>query len=150
MFRIFSIFAVTFVFGLGTAYAEDATTKMPAQNPIEKHQKVDGERLKGKVVNIEELFKARDVDGDGKLSKEELLKDAPEAWKAVIEKRFAAMDTDHDGFITLDELKAAFEKFKERHEKHEKDVKVGKDEKIENIEKVEKTEKVENTKKAEE
>jgi Ca2+-binding EF-hand superfamily protein len=144
MLRIFSIFAVTLAFGFSAAYAEDAP-KQPPQKPVEKRHKADGEHSKGKGMNLEEIFKARDVNGDGKLSKEELIKDAPEGWKTVIEKRFAVMDADHDGFVALGELKSAFDKFKERHEK---DGKVGKGEKVKKIENVEKVDKVESTEKA--
>ena len=105
----------------------------------------DGEHSKGKGMKLEEIFKARDMNGDGKLSKEELIKDSPEGWKTVIEKRFAVMDADHDGFVALEELKSAFDKFKERHEK---DGKVGKGEKVKKIENVEKVDKVESTEKA--
>jgi Ca2+-binding EF-hand superfamily protein len=103
MLRWLLAFAVTVVIGLGAAQAQDS--KKPPKKP---HK------------TVEEIFKAKDTNQDGKLSKEEYMKDVPEARKAAMEKRFTAMDTDKDGFVTPEEMKAAFEKMKERREKNGK------------------------------
>jgi hypothetical protein len=97
MWRIATIVALVLSIGVGTAFAQGKQGKR--QGPP-----------KGKP-NIEEVFKTKDKDHDGKLSKEEFLGNVkdPEREKAV-EARFKAIDTNNDGFITLDELKAAMEK----------------------------------------
>jgi Ca2+-binding EF-hand superfamily protein len=107
MLRLLLAFAVTLVLGLGTSYAQEHQKKPPER----QHKSVD------------EIFKEKDTNQDGKLSKEEFLKGVPEERKAGAEKRFAAMDTNKDGFVTKEEMKAAFEKMKERREKKEKDKK---------------------------
>lgn len=104
MLRLLLAFAVTLVIGLGVAQAQDTTKKPP-----QRQRK-----------SVEERFKELDTNKDGKLSKEEFMKDVPEARKAAREKRFEEMDTNKDGFVTLDEMKAAFEKMKERREKNKK------------------------------
>ena len=101
MLRLLLALAVTLVIGLGTAYAQDTTKKPP-----QRQRKT-----------VEEIMKAKDTNKDGKLSKVEFMKDVPEARKAAMEKRFTAMDTNNDGFVTAEEMKAAFEKMKERREK---------------------------------
>jgi Ca2+-binding EF-hand superfamily protein len=105
MLRLLLTFAVTLVIGLGTAYAQE--TKKP-----ERQRK-----------SVDEIFKAKDTNNDGKLSKEEFMKDVPEARKAAMEKRFTEMDTNKDGFVTKEEMKAAREKMKERREKGGKNAK---------------------------
>ena len=102
MLRLLLTFALTLVIGLGAAYAQD-TSKKPPQKPQRQ--------------NVEEIFKNKDSNKDGKLSKEEFMKGVPEARKAAMEKRFTAMDTDKDGIVTKEEIKAAFKKMQERHAK---------------------------------
>ena len=55
-------------------------------------------------MSPEEMFKKKDANGDGKVSKEEFTKGAKDAAKA--EAGFAAKDKDKDGNLTLEEFKA--------------------------------------------
>jgi Ca2+-binding EF-hand superfamily protein len=107
MLRFLLAFAVTLVLGLGTSYAQE-----PQKKPPERQHK-----------SVDEIFKEKDTNQDGKLSKEEFLKGATDKRKEAMEKRFTAMDTNKDGSVTKEEMKAAFEKMKERREKKEKDKK---------------------------
>jgi hypothetical protein len=97
MWKTLAILGLALSIGVGTAYAQGKQYKKqkpPQQKP-----------------NIEQIFKTKDTDHDGKLSKEEFIgkvKD-PERVKAL-EARFKAADTDGDGSITLDEFKAAWAK----------------------------------------
>jgi Ca2+-binding EF-hand superfamily protein len=100
MLRLLLAFAITTVIGLGAARAQET------KKPPERQRK-----------SVEEIFKEKDTNKDGKLSKEEFLAGVPEARKAAAEKRFAAMDTNKDGYVTPEEMKAAREKMKERREK---------------------------------
>lgn len=56
----------------------------------------------------EDIFKRWDANGDGAVDKAE--------WTSAgrPEDRFAMIDSDKDGKITLDEMKAAFEKMRQR------------------------------------
>ncbi|HJV42945.1 EF-hand domain-containing protein [Caulobacter sp.] len=56
----------------------------------------------------EDIFKRWDANGDGAVDKAE--------WTGAgrPEDRFAMIDADKDGKVTLDELKAAFEKMRQR------------------------------------
>jgi hypothetical protein len=150
MFRTFSIFVLAIAFAASTAFAEDAQKQTTEETNHEHYRhseehhrdgkerhKEFSEHSKDKIINVEELFNNRDKDSDGKLSKEEFLENAPEDLKKFIEKRFEAMDADKDSSITSEEMKAAFEKFKQRREKHDKDVKIEKDEKVERSKTVE-------------
>jgi Ca2+-binding EF-hand superfamily protein len=101
MLRWLLAFAVILVLGVGTASAQDTP-----QKPTKKSHKT-----------VEEIFKAKDTNKDGKLSKEEYLAGVPETKKAKREKAFTAMDSDKDGFVTPEEMKAAFAKMKEHHKK---------------------------------
>jgi hypothetical protein len=96
MLRLLLAFAVIAVIGIGTTRAQE--TKKP-----QRERKT-----------VEQIFKDKDTNKDGKLSKDEFMKDAPETRKAAMEKRFEAMDTNKDGSVTPDEMKAAREKMKER------------------------------------
>lgn len=53
----------------------------------------------------EAVFKKKDANNDGKVSKEEFLKGAKDA--AKMEAAFTAKDKDKDGNLTLEEFKAA-------------------------------------------
>ena len=55
----------------------------------------------------EAVFKKKDANSDGKLSKEEFLKGDKEENKAKMEAGFTAKDKDKDGNLTLEEFKAA-------------------------------------------
>jgi len=50
------------------------------------------------------IFKKLDANNDGKVSKEEFLKDKKDAAKA--EERFKKLDKDGDGFLTPEEFSA--------------------------------------------
>ena len=58
-----------------------------------------------KKADPEAIFKKKDANSDGKVSKEEYLKGAKDAAKS--ETQFAAKDKDKDGNLTLEEFKAA-------------------------------------------
>ena len=63
------------------------------------------EKGKGKKpADPEAMFKKKDANGDGKLSKEEFTKGAKDAAKA--ETQFTAKDKDKSGDISLEEFKA--------------------------------------------
>lgn len=76
----------------GSALAKDTAKKEGPQKPKK---------------TAEEIFKAKDKDGDGKLTLEELTSKVkkPEV-AARLEKRFKAKDKDGDGMLTLEEFKA--------------------------------------------
>ena len=65
------------------------------------------ERAKKREAALEKMFKAKDKDGDGKLSFDEFKGKAekPEAIERM-EKAIKAKDKDGDGALTLEELKA--------------------------------------------
>lgn len=77
--------------GASMTYAADAPKK-PAE----------GDKPK---PNPEEVFKKKDANGDGKLSKEEFTKGAKDA--AKMEERFTALDKDKDGSVSKEEFTAA-------------------------------------------
>jgi Ca2+-binding EF-hand superfamily protein len=150
MFRTFLSFTFAIAFAASAAFAEDAQKQTTEESNhqhykhSEEHHRDAKERYKelsehskDKIINVEELFKNRDKNGDGKLSKEEFLENAPEDLKKFIEKRFDVMDADEDGFVTIEEMKTAFEKYRQRHEKHDKDDKTEKEEKVERSKTVE-------------
>ncbi|CAN5901648.1 hypothetical protein BH11VER1_BH11VER1_11680 [soil metagenome] len=58
--------------------------------------------------NPEEMFKKKDANGDGKVSKEEFTKGAKDAAKA--EATFTAKDKDKDGSLTKEEFAAGGKK----------------------------------------
>ncbi|MEY4484102.1 MAG: hypothetical protein RL693_1554 [Verrucomicrobiota bacterium] len=69
----------------------------------------DGDKPK---PSPEEMFKKKDANGDGKVSKEEFTKGAKDAAKA--EARFTALDKDKDGSLTKEEFSAAPAKKKDK------------------------------------
>jgi hypothetical protein len=96
MWKIFAILGLALCIGGTTAFARDGHSKKPAT---------------GKQRDAEQVFKAKDKDRDGKLSKEEFIgkvKD-PERVK-LLEGRFKAIDADSNGYVTLDEFKAYWAK----------------------------------------
>jgi Ca2+-binding EF-hand superfamily protein len=97
MWKIFAILGLALCIGGTTAFAQTG------------HSNKAGTGKKQK--DVEQVFKAKDKDHDGKLSKEEFIgkvKD-PERVK-LLEGRFKAMDADGDGYVTLDEFKAYLQK----------------------------------------
>ncbi len=102
--------------GLGTALAEDAPKKCPEKPAVEKKQKAEraprtaeqkAEMAKKRAEAVEKMFQARDKDGDGKLTLDELKgkSDKPEA-AARAEKLLAAKDKDGDGAVSKAEMTA--------------------------------------------
>ena len=65
---------------------------------------------KGAPMDREAMFKKKDANGDGKLSKEEFTKGAKDAAKA--EEQFGKMDKDKDGSVSKEEFTAAPKKKK--------------------------------------
>ena len=66
-----------------------------------------------KKPDLEEVFKKRDKDGDGKVSLEEFVGKRKDEAKEKAEKQFKRKDKDSDGFLTLEEFKAKPKKKKE-------------------------------------
>lgn len=87
-----SVAAMALAIGFGPAWAEEA------KKPEDKGQ------------GVENLFKKKDANGDGKLSPEEFKKDLPEAAQARADARFKKLDTNNDGSLSLDEFKAGMSK----------------------------------------
>ena len=84
MWKIFAILGLALSFGVGMTFAQDGHSKKAGTG---KNQQ-----------DLEQVFKAKDKDHDGKLSKEEFIgkvKD-PERVK-LLEGRFKTMDADGDG-----------------------------------------------------
>lgn len=63
-------------------------------------------------ANPEEMFKKKDANGDGKLSKDEFTKGAKDA--AKMEERFTALDKDKDGSVTKEEFASGGKKKKDK------------------------------------
>lgn len=61
-----------------------------------------------KAVDMDAMFKKKDANSDGKVSKEEFLKGQKDAAKA--ETQFGKKDKDSDGNLTLEEFKAGGKK----------------------------------------
>jgi hypothetical protein len=98
MLRMFTFLALALSIGAGTAFAQDGQKKKEEPS---RHR-----------PSVEEMFKNRDKDHNGTLSLEEFVgkaKDNPEQAKRLIE-RFKAMDTNKDGSLTLDEMRAYWQK----------------------------------------
>ena len=60
--------------------------------------------------DMDAIFKKKDANSDGKVSKEEFLKGSKDAAKS--ETQFAAKDKDKDGSLTIEEFKAGGKKKK--------------------------------------
>lgn len=86
------ITALLFALLLGASMTYAADAEKP---------KTEGDKPK---PSPEEMFKKKDANGDGKVSKEEFLKGAKDAAKA--EAAFTAKDKDKDGFLTKEEFAA--------------------------------------------
>lgn len=72
----------------------------------------DAAKKEGKAkADPEAIFKKKDANSDGKVSKEEFLKGSKDAAKS--ETQFAAKDKDKDGNLTLEEFKATGKKKKD-------------------------------------
>ena len=65
-------------------------------------------------MDPEKVFKKRDKDGDGSLSKEEFLSAVKGDKKEGIEKRFDRMDSNGDGKVSLEEFKTAIASAKKK------------------------------------
>ena len=72
--------------------------------PLHAEEAAAGGKDKAKKGNPEAVFKKKDKDGDGFLSKEEFIAKAKDAEKAG--KAFAKKDKDGDGKLSPDEFKA--------------------------------------------
>jgi len=83
------ITAFALIVGTSFTFAAD-----PAKKPEEKAK-----------PNLEEAFKKKDANADGKLSKEEFTAKAKDAAKA--EKQFTNKDKDKDSFVSKEEFTAA-------------------------------------------
>jgi hypothetical protein len=97
MWKILAILGLALSIGSTTAFAQAGYSKKAATGQNKQ--------------NVEQVFKAKDKDHDGKLSKEEFtgkVKD-PERLK-LLEGRFQAMDANGDGYVTFDEFKANWAK----------------------------------------
>ena len=66
-------------------------------------KKPEGDKPKAKA-DPEAMFKKKDANSDGKVSKEEFLKGSKDAAKS--ETQFTAKDKDKDGNLTLEEFSA--------------------------------------------
>jgi Ca2+-binding EF-hand superfamily protein len=81
------LIAFSFVLTVPSAFGEDSPKEPPK-----------------KVRSKEELFKARDKDGDGKVTLEEFLRDKKDQAKS--KKRFYKLDKNKDDSLDLEEFKA--------------------------------------------
>jgi hypothetical protein len=91
--RVLLSLALAFVVAVGMASAQEAKKKEGGRKPAQTK---------------EDMFKAKDKDGDGKLTLEEMKADCKDAKRIeAIEKEFKAKDKDGDGALTLEEFKAS-------------------------------------------
>ena len=77
---------------------------------INAAEKPKGEKAK---KSPEEVFKAKDANADGKLSKEEFLKGAKPDKAAAMEEMFGKKDKDKSGDLTKEEFTSGGKKKKE-------------------------------------
>lgn len=105
MWRVATILALALGIGIGSAFAQEGQKKK--------------EGLAKKRPNIEEVFKTKDKDHDGKLTLAEFVGNAkdPERLKEI-EARFKAIDTKNNGYVTLDDFKAHWAKHEPGPGKH--------------------------------
>ena len=83
-------------------------TVYPDHDQIESRRQVMREKM-------QERLQRADTDGDGSLSRIEATLNMP-----GLARHFDAIDTNHDGVITIDEMKAVYEKKREVSEKADK------------------------------
>jgi hypothetical protein len=75
-----------------------------AKKSAEDGAKKSAEGGAKKTVDMEAMFKKKDANSDGKVSKEEFLKGSKDAAKS--ETQFSAKDKDKDGNLTKEEFTA--------------------------------------------
>ena len=117
MLRVLLSLALALFVGLSTVSAQDAAKKeCPKKPAAEKKEKVKkppltdaqkAELAKKRAAAAEKAFKAKDKDGNGKLTLEELKGKSkkPEAAEKAA-KLLKAKDKDADGALTFEELTA--------------------------------------------
>jgi hypothetical protein len=103
--------------GQGAPAPQDGEKKEPERPQGERRGRPGGERPRAPTVNAEEMLKRADKDGDGKLSKEEFLKDGYERFQERMAGGqggggprgggMSRLDTDGDGKVSYEEFCAS-------------------------------------------